>query len=185
MTKNDPERELLEHLPALRAYAVGLTRDRSMADDMVQETLEKAWVKLDSFEPGTNMRAWLFTILRNTYFSNIRKFRREVGDVDGRAAASLTTKPDHDGRLQLHEFQKEFNRLSDEQREALMLVGVLGMTYEEAAEACGSAVGTVKSRANRARKALIERLDLSDGNSLEITDPATRAVLQGGSGGFR
>lgn len=181
MSTPDTVEELLGHLPSLRAYAMGLTRDRATADDMVQETVEKAWTKLDTFQPGTNMRAWLFTILRNTYFSSIRKYRREIDDVDGQAAARLTSKPDHDGRLQMAEFRREFNKLSVEQREALMLVGVLGMTYEEAAEACGAAIGTVKSRANRARAALTKRLDLGEGGSLEITDATTRAVLQGGA----
>lgn len=176
---SDPRDELVEHIPALRAFALSLCRNGALADDIVQDTLVKAWTHIESFEPGTHMRAWLFTILRNTFYSHRRKFSREVPDVDGQYAASLATKPAHDGRLHLADFKKAFEKLSDEQREALILVGASGFSYEEAAEMCGVAIGTIKSRANRGRRILAEILGLGDGEQLELTDPATMAVVTG------
>lgn len=177
MTTKEPKDEIVEHLPALRAFAVSLTRDNSAADDLVQDTVVKAWSNIEKFKPGTNLRAWLFTILRNTFYSNYRKRRREVADVDGAMAAKLAEKPAHDGRIQLTEFKKAFDKLPDEQREALILVGGGGFSYEEAAETCGVAVGTIKSRVNRARGRLAEMLDLRDNEELGMTDNATVAVL--------
>ncbi|MBT9382647.1 RNA polymerase sigma factor [Pseudooceanicola sp. CBS1P-1] len=172
-----PRDELVDHLPALRAFALGLTRNGATADDLVQDAIVKAWTNIDKFEAGTNLRAWLFTILRNTYYSSLRKTRREVADVDGVFAASLSEKPAHDGRLQLADFKRAFNQLPDEQREALVLVGALGASYEEAAATCGVAVGTIKSRANRGRAKLAELLDLDENEAMELTDPATMAVV--------
>lgn len=177
MSAVDPKDELVEHLPAMRAFAVSLTRNGSLADDLVQDTVVKAWTNFDKFKTGTNMRAWLFTILRNTFYSHRRKIKREVPDVDGVYASGLATKPTHDGRLQMTDFMAAFEKLSDEQREALILVGASGFSYEEAAEMCGVAVGTIKSRANRGRKALSEMLDLAEGEEMELTDRATMAVL--------
>lgn len=173
----DPRDELVEHLPALRAFALSLARGSALADDLVQDTILKAWSKIDQFQPGTNLRAWLFTILRNTYYSDRRKAGREVSDSDGLHAARLSQKPDHDGRMALADFAKAFATLPVEQREALILVGSNGFTYQEAAETCGCAVGTVKSRANRGRKRLAEVLGLVEGDSLELTDAATMAVV--------
>ncbi|MDO6586468.1 RNA polymerase sigma factor [Salipiger sp. 1_MG-2023] len=175
----DPRDEIVQHLPALRAFALSLTRNGAVADDMVQDTLVKAWSKIASFEPGTNMRAWLFTILRNTYYSNRRKAGREVSDAEGIFTESLSEKPAHDGRLQLADFRRAFVKLTDEQREALILVGAQGFSYEEAAETCGVAVGTIKSRVNRARARLAELLQLDDHDKLEMTDQATMAVVSG------
>lgn len=177
MSPMDPRDELVEHLPAMRAFAVSLTRNSSLADDLVQDTVVKAWTNLDKFKPGTNMRAWLFTILRNTFYSHRRKVKREVPDVDGVFAGNLATKPSHDGRMQLTDFLRAFAKLSDEQREALILVGASGFSYDEAAKMCGVATGTIKSRANRGRKALSELLDLKEGEEMELTDRATMAVL--------
>ncbi|EPX85057.1 RNA polymerase sigma factor [Salipiger mucosus] len=175
----DPRDEIVEHLPALRAFALSLTRNGALADDMVQDTLVKAWSKIHTFEQGTNMRAWLFTILRNTYYSNRRKAGREVSDAEGTFTDSLSEKPAHDGRLQLEDFRRAFVQLSDEQREALILVGAQGFAYEDAAETCGVAVGTIKSRVNRARARLVELLKLDDEDELEMTDQATMAVVSG------
>ncbi|MBM2574889.1 RNA polymerase sigma factor [Jannaschia sp. Os4] len=173
----DPRKEIVEHLPAMRAFAVSLTRNASLADDMVQDALVKAWSNLDKFKPGTNMRAWLFTILRNTYYSNRRKAKREVPDTDGVITASLSRKPDHDGRLNLMDFETAFEKLPEEQREALILVGASGFAYEEAAETCGVAVGTIKSRVNRGRAKLVELMGMSQEDAFELTDPATMAVV--------
>ena len=173
----DPRDELVDHLPALRAFALSLTRDGSSADDLVQDTIVKAWTHIDKFQPGTNLRAWLFTILRNTFYSARRKTRREVSDTDGIHAARQATRPDHDGRLALSDFRAAFEHLPDEQREALILVGASGFSYEEAASMTGVAVGTVKSRANRGRRRLAELLQLENGEALEMTDHATLAVM--------
>ncbi|NIZ07830.1 RNA polymerase sigma factor [Pseudooceanicola sp. HF7] len=172
-----PRDELVDHLPALRAFALGLTRNGATADDLVQDAIVKAWTNIEKFEAGTNLRAWLFTILRNTYYSSLRKTRREVSDSDGIFAASLSEKPAHDGRLQMADFKRAFDQLPDEQREALMLVGALGASYEEAAATCGVAVGTIKSRANRGRARLSEILQLNDDETMELTDRATMAVV--------
>lgn len=173
----DPKDELVEHLPALRAFAMSLTRNSATADDMVQDAVEKAWVNFDKFTPGTNMRAWLFTILRNTYYSNRRKAKREVADPEGAFVGQLSVKPAHDGHLQLDEFRKAFALLPDEQREALVLVGAGGFSYEEAAKTCGCAVGTIKSRASRARERLAELLHLKGDEPMEMTDAQTLAVV--------
>lgn len=177
MTGNDPREELVEHLPAMRAFAISLTRNGATADDMVQDTLVKAWTNIEKFKPGTNMRAWLFTILRNTYYSSRRKAKREVADVDGIHTEGLAEKPAHDGRLQMTDFRAAFAKLSDEQREVLLLVGASGFSYEEAAQMCDVAVGTIKSRTNRARQRLAELMQLSDDEALEMTDDATMSVL--------
>ncbi len=174
---SDPRDEIVEHLSAMRAFAMSLTRNSALADDMVQDALVKAWSKIDSYQPGTNMRAWLFTILRNTYYSHHRKARREVADVDGEMAAALSQKPDHDGRLQMRDFNRAFEQLKDEQREALILVGAGGFSYEEAAQTCGVAIGTIKSRVNRARKQLVEMLQMSDDEVLEATDVVTTTIV--------
>lgn len=148
---SDPRDELTEHLGAMRAFAMSLCHNSATADDLVQEALIKAWTKIDTFEPGTNMRAWLFTVVRNTYFSLYRKRRREVEDVDGVHSNTLSEKPEHDGRLAMRDFTAAFRQLNVEQREALTLVGAQGFSYEEAADMCGVAVGTIKSRTNRGR----------------------------------
>jgi len=175
----DPRNELVDHLPALRAFALSLTRNGATADDMVQDTVVKAWTNIDKFKPGTKMRVWLFTILRNTYYSSRRKLNREVADVDGVFTATLSVKPDHDGRMQMSDFKQAFELLPDEQREALILVGASGFSYEEAADMCGVAVGTVKSRANRGRAKLTELLHLDEEGPMELTEPATMAVISG------
>lgn len=177
-----PRDEIVQHLGALRAFAISLTRSASSADDLVQDTVVKAWTNIDKFTPGTNMRAWLFTILRNTFYSSRRRVRREVADVDGMYSTRLASKPDHDGRLAMRDFLAAFAQIGDEQREALILVGASGFSYEEAAEMCGVAVGTIKSRANRGRKRLAEILDMAGDDEIGLTDPTTLAVLNGLSG---
>lgn len=177
MTAPDPRDELVAHLSAMRAFALSLSRNSAAADDLVQDTLVKAWSNIDKFQPGTNLRAWLFTILRNTFYSNRRKSKREVADADGAFAAGLAEKPAHDGRLQMSDFRNAFARLPDEQREALILVGAEGFSYEEAARMCGCAIGTIKSRANRGRAKLADLLQIEHGDELELTDRATMAVI--------
>ena len=177
MSDMDPKDELVTHLPALRAFALSLTRNRATADDMMQDAVLKAWSNMDKFQRGTNMRAWLFTILRNNYYSSRRKLNREVADIDNVFSDTLSVKPDHDGRLQMMDFKDAFEKLADEHREALILVGASGFSYDDAAEMCGVATGTMKSRVNRARAKLSELLHLEDDEALELTDSATMAVV--------
>ncbi|MEO1679462.1 MAG: RNA polymerase sigma factor [Pseudomonadota bacterium] len=176
---SNPREEIASHLPAMRAFAMSLTRDPATADDLVQDTVVKAWTGIDSFTPGTNLRAWLFTILRNHFYSQRRRGKRETGDADGAMAARLAEKPAHDGRLALRDFAAAFAQLPDEQREALTLVGASGFSYEEAARMCGVPAGTIKSRANRGRRKLADMLSLADGEAMEMTDRGTRAVMSG------
>lgn len=154
---------LIGLLPNLRAFAVSLCGDVDRADDLVQDTLLRAWSNLDKFEAGTNLRAWLFTILRNTYFSNFRKRRREVEDSEGQRAAGLAVMPEQHGAVDLADFRKALDTLAPDQREALILIGAAGFSYEEAAEICGCAVGTIKSRVNRARTRLANVLSVNGG----------------------
>lgn len=172
-----PRDEIVLHLKPMRAFALSLTRDIARADDLVQDTVVKAWTNIDKFSAGTNMRAWLFTILRNTFYSERRKAKREVADVDGVMTERMAEKPAHDGHLAMTDFRRVFEQLPAEQREALILVGAQGFTYEEAASMCNCAVGTVKSRANRGRKRLAEMLGLRDDEAMELTDQATVAVI--------
>jgi RNA polymerase sigma-70 factor, ECF subfamily len=175
---SDPRDDLVGHLPSLRAFAMSLTRNRSAADDLVQDTVVKAWTNIDKFEAGTNLQAWLFTILRNTYYTSLRKRRREVADPEGLHAKGLFVKPDHDGRLAYADFQSAFDRLSPEHREVLTLVGALGFSCEEAAGMMGVAIGTVKSRASRARKRLSELMGLTEGEDVfSGVDQASLAVI--------
>lgn len=173
----DPRDEIVTHLPALRAFARGLTGNVTSADDLVQDTVLKAWSKFGQYSEGTNLRAWLFTILRNTFLSQQRKRAKEVSDSTGSFAARLASKPDHDGRLALQELNEALKTLPIEQREALLLVGALGFSIEEAAETCGCAPGTIKSRANRGRKALAEMLHLDKNEQLVTTDSSVAAVM--------
>lgn len=151
---------LLAEIPSLRAFAMSLCGKSDRADDLVQEALVKAWAAQTSFTPGTNLRAWLFTILRNVYFGELRKRKREVEDADGVYAATLSVSGEQDARVDFNDFERALEQLSPDQREVLTLVGASGFSYEEAAEICGVAVGTIKSRLNRARAKLFELLAL-------------------------
>jgi len=149
---------MLQAVPSLRAFAISLSGNVDRADDLVQETLARALAHIDSFQPGTNMQAWLFTILRNLFRSEYRKRRREVEDVDGRFADGLQSQPDQHAKLEFADFRAALAQLPPDQREALILVGAAGFSYEEVAKICGCAIGTVKSRVNRARNRLAETL---------------------------
>lgn len=167
---------LLGAIPALRAFAFSLTYDLDRSDDLVQDTLVRAWTKADSFRRGTNLYAWLFTILRNLFYSEQRKRKREVEDADGALAGRLSALPEQEIRVEMRAFEAALNQLPAAQREALILVGAQSFTYEEAAAICGVAVGTVKSRVSRARLRLIEMLGMEGSDDLG-TDAATRAAL--------
>jgi RNA polymerase sigma-70 factor (ECF subfamily) len=152
--------ELLAAVPSLRHFALSLARDSSRADDLVQETLLRAWANIDRFEQGTNLNAWLFTILRNQFHTYHRKRHREVADPDGSYAAHLISIPEQPGRIALSELEVALDRLPPDQREALVLVGIDGLSYDDAANICGVAVGTIKSRVYRARARLAEMLTI-------------------------
>ena len=170
---------VLGAVPSLRAFAISLCGNVDRADDLVQETLLRALANIDSFQPGTNMSAWLFTILRNHFRSEYRKRRREVEDSDGRYAETLKSQPDQIGHVEFNEFRAALGQLPADQREALILVGASGFSYEEAAHICGCAVGTIKSRVNRARTRLAELMSI-EGTDDFGPDEQTRAVMAGG-----
>ncbi len=158
-------------IPSLRAFAVSLCGNPDRADDLVQETLVKAWVNLASFTEGTNLTAWLFTILRNIYYSDYRKRRREAADPDGLMAAKMVAPASQPGHMDFLDFRAALQKLPLDQREALILVGASGLSYEEAAAICGCASGTMKSRVNRARNRLAELLSLAtDKESASVFD---------------
>src|SRR5215211_3061277 len=168
---------MLAAVPSLRAFAISLSGQVDRADDLVQDTLVRALANIDRFERGTNLNAWLFTILRNLFHSEWRKMKREVEDIDGAYAARLSTIPEQGGRLDLADFRTALTKLPADQREALLLVGAQGFSYEDAAQICGVAVGTIKSRVNRARARLAELLAVEDAEDLG-PDRVTQAALQ-------
>ncbi|MGH1570355.1 sigma-70 family RNA polymerase sigma factor [Methylobacterium sp. P31] len=150
--------ELTQTLPGLRAFALSLIADASRADDLVQETVLRAWARQELFVPGTNLKAWLCTILRNQFYTECRKRKREIEDVDGAAAAQLTVPAAQEYGSDLQTVWSHIGKLPELQREALLLVGAQGLTYEAAAEVMGCQTGTVKSRVSRARALLVASL---------------------------
>ena len=151
---------LLAAIPSLRAFAFSLMGRSDRADDLVQETLTKAWAHHTSFQPGTNLRAWLYTILRNEFYSQMRKKGREVEDVDGAYSRNVGVHPEQHGHLDMADMRMALAQLPPDQREALLLVAASGFSYEEAAAICSVAMGTIKSRVNRARNRLAEVLNV-------------------------
>lgn len=147
-------RQLVAMLPELRGFARFLARDRVVADDLVQETVVRALGALDGFQRGTNLKAWLFAIQRNTFYEQARRRTREKANVsldDAREEAGPATQAD---RTDVADLQRALWTLPPILREALVLVGAQEMSYEEAAQVCGVPVGTVKARVSRARAAL-------------------------------
>lgn len=153
------KRELLGVLPHLRAFARGLCGRPDFADDLVQETAVKAWVARDRFMPGTNIRAWTFAILRNHYLSELRRNRHQADFDPDAAERLLVMDPDQEAPLHLSDMEVALQKLSPERREALLLVGAGGFSYEEAAKVSDCAIGTMKSRVARARHQLGKLLD--------------------------
>lgn len=172
-------RELTEVVPHLRAFARGLCGRPDMADDLVQEALLKAWAAQERFEPGTSMRAWTFVILRNAYLTDMRR-NRFRGEYDEGVAERILTQPaGQEGPIHLSDLHRALLTLPPERREALLLVGAGGFSYEEAAEICGCAVGTIKSRVGRARAALTAMIDSGGTPARGTADPAAhRAILK-------
>jgi RNA polymerase sigma-70 factor (ECF subfamily) len=148
------KRELVGLIPHLRAFARTLCGDPAAADDLAQDAMMKAWDARTSFQPGTNMKAWTFMILRNQFYSEKRRSWRQSQLDQEAAERTLVAADDPAAPIALDELRQALSSLPDEQREALILVGAGGFAYEEAAEICGCAVGTVKSRVSRARRAL-------------------------------
>lgn len=173
---------LVDAIPRLRAFAVALCHDPHMADDLVQETLVKAWNARESFEHGSNVKAWLFTILRNTFFSEHRKRRYQQGYRESLDATSQWRHPEQDGHLDLQDFLEALAKLPPDQREALLLVGAEGFSYEEAGAISGVAVGTIKSRVSRARHRLCELLQITGedtfGPDAKFDAVVARAAMQ-------
>lgn len=151
--------QLVALLPALRTFARGLCGTRDMADDMVQEAMLRGWAARTSFTPGTNFRAWMFMILRNQFYTVIRKDKRMVSWDPDLAERVLVEAPSQQDAVHLADVAKALLKLPVEQREVLLLIGANGASYDEAAEIVGCAIGTIKSRLARARKALALLID--------------------------
>jgi len=174
LSPSDFKLQMSEAIPHLRAFGRSLAGNPDVADDLVQETLLKAWSARDRFVAGTSMKAWTFTILRNTYFSNMRrkKFTAEYDELVAERVLSIAA-PQQDP-LHLADLQRALMEISDDQREAVILVGAGGYSYDEAAEIAGCAVGTMKSRVSRARKAL-EGI-LTDGRFSQLSTDTGQSV---------
>jgi RNA polymerase sigma-70 factor (ECF subfamily) len=168
---------MLKAVPSLRAFAISLTGNVDQADDLVQEALMRGLSNLHRFEEGTNIQAWLFTILRNQFHTAYRKRRREVEDPDGSMAGRLSSAPEQDGHLDFEDLKIALTKLPVEQREALLLVAAEGFSYEEAAQICGTRLGTIKSRINRARSQLALLLGVEEAEDIGA-DRLIKAALQ-------
>lgn len=151
--------ELQALIPHLRAFAHSLCGNAAAADDLAQDALLRAWRSRSSYKPDTNLRAWTFTILRNCFYSDKRRSWRQQDWNEETANRTLEATTNLDATLEIDDVRRALTALPDDQREALILVGAGGFSYDEAASVCGCAVGTIKSRVNRARKALDVLLD--------------------------
>lgn len=146
--------DLIKSIPSLRAFAISLCHNRTEADDLVQETLIRAWNNLSNFEEGTNLKAWLFTILRNNFYNGLRKQKHQTEYARAMDAGQFVVQPTQDKSLEFNDVMRVLGDLPPDQREALILVTVENMSYEEVATICACPIGTVKSRVNRARARL-------------------------------
>jgi RNA polymerase sigma-70 factor (ECF subfamily) len=168
---------MLAALPSLRAFAMSLAHSPDRADDLVQDTIVRALANIEKFQPGTCMTAWLFTILRNLFYSECRRAKHELEDPDGSYAGHLRTAPDQGARCDFQDLWRALAKLSIEHREALILIGAEGLSYEEAAQVCGVAIGTMKSRVHRGRVHLAKLLAITDADDLG-PDRVMQAALQ-------
>lgn len=175
------QQQMLELRPRLRAFARSLSGSADTADDLVQETMLRAIARIDTFQPGTNLGAWLTTILRNCFLSDLRRRRNEVEDADGNYAKGLRFAPEQEGLLEFKEFRAALREISFEQREALLLVGAAGLSYEDTAVICHTTTGTIKSRINRARSRLAALLSIENVDEIGF-DNNIRALLSGNQG---
>ena len=164
---------LIQLMPQMRAFARSLTGDATAADDLAQDAVLKAWNGRASFQVGTNLKAWTFMILRNQFYSDKRRSWRSQPLDQEVAERTLMASDNPMATLELADVRRAMMKLSDDQREALILIGAAGLSYEEASEICGCAVGTVKSRVSRARDAL--QAILADGELDAADIPASEA----------
>ena len=151
--------DIVALLPDLRAFARFMCREREAADDLVQNTVLAALNKQEQFEPGTNLKGWLFTIMRNRFYSDLRSQRRRPSGVDADQTAPLAAVDNPEATVAMKELSSSLWQLSAQAREALILVGAGGFSYEEASRLCGCTVGTLKVRVSRARKQLAQRMN--------------------------
>ena len=158
-TSNIGEKDLLACIPHLRAFAWFLARNRERADDLVQDTIVRALGAAHRFQAGTNLKAWMFTILRNLHYSELRKTRMQIQSLDDPLAYEPTVLPSQIASLEFGDFRRAFWQLADDRREALILIGASGLSYEEAAKVCECPKGTIKSRVSRARRELLQILE--------------------------
>lgn len=170
------QQQMLALEPNLRAFAMSICGSADRADDLVQETMLRAITRIDTFRPGTNLGAWLTTILRNCFLSELRKRRNEIEDVDGAYADALRTAPEQESSLEFKEFRAALKEISFNQRDALLLVGAAGLSYEDTATICQATTGTIKSRINRARSRLAALLAIESVDEIG-SDSQTRAIL--------
>jgi RNA polymerase sigma-70 factor (ECF subfamily) len=165
-------------IPNLRAFAISLCRNGDEAEDLVQEALLRGFANIKSFKPGTNMMAWLFTILRNEFYSECRRRRRRLASIDGNSD-NLASKPTQVAQAEHHELCAALTKLRPEERRALILIGASGLSYDQAAKMCGCPTGTMKSRVNRARAQLAQLLSIEGPEDFE-EDPIISAVVVAG-----
>ena len=158
-TSNIEEKDLLACVPHLRAFAWFLARNRERADDLVQDTIVRALGAAQQFRTGTNLKAWMFTILRNRHYDEVHKNRIQMQSLDDPLAHEPTVLPSQVASLEFGDFRRAFWQLADDRREALILIGASGLSYEEAAKVCGCPKGTIKSRVSRARRELLQNLE--------------------------
>lgn len=176
-----PQSEIVQLIPALRAFARTFYREPTHADDLVQETLTRALTSIHQFRPGTSMKSWLFTIMRNAFYTKIKIDTREAPGAADCVSLRPAADPTQEWSCRGHEIAEAIDRLPAQQREVLVLIGLRGVSYEEATEICGCAMGTVKSRLNRARHRLLEELgEGSPHSSLERNTDHPVASLRAG-----
>ncbi len=176
-TRSDVEAMLLAVIPHLRAFARSLTRNRDQADDLTHDAVVRALAAINQFTPGTNFKAWMFTILRNLYYNECRKRWIKSTSIDEMAGDEPSIGPTQEANLEFNDFRRAFWQLNADQREVLILVGASGFSYEEAAEVCNCRVGTVKSRVSRARTELKQILE--QGNLLGQRSDSAPEQLDG------
>jgi RNA polymerase sigma-70 factor (ECF subfamily) len=170
--------DMVALMPQMHNFARSLCRDAVRAADLVQEALLRALTNVERFQPGTNLKAWLFTILRNEHYSQMRRQKFEAVGMDTTTLPEPSVLPDHDGEIELRELNSALSTLPTGQRTALLLVSASGLSYEEAANICGCAVGTIKSRVARAREMLEELLDNSAAPARRSKATRTRQTRQ-------
>lgn len=171
--------EIVQLIPALRAFARTFYRDPDTADDLVQETLVRALSAINQFRPGTSMKSWLFTIMRNAFYTKVRVETREAPGATDCVSLQVASNATQEWSVRGGEIARAIQRLPQQQREVLVLIGVLGVSYEEAAAICGCAMGTIKSRLSRARLRLLEEMgEPSCAASLEHDDDYPIAPIQ-------